>query len=74
MRISVNQNIKLGSNVYHVQTEYYRVSKKIVTNIFKGGMIIKRLEKEIDTEENIEEQTRNFHEIIVKRIRSIYKN
>ncbi|SMP16565.1 hypothetical protein SAMN06265339_1488 [Desulfurobacterium pacificum] len=70
MGTSLNQDIKLGKSTFHVQTEYYASSKKIVSNIFKDGAIVKRLEKDISTEEAIDEEVKNFHESVVRKLLS----
>ncbi|WP_457755113.1 hypothetical protein [Thermovibrio ammonificans] len=71
MALSINQDIKAGSSVYHLQTEYYQSSGKIVTNIFKDGAAVKRLEKSVPsdlTEEEIDKELRDFHNSIVARL------
>jgi hypothetical protein len=70
MGTSINQNIKAGNSVYHIQTEYYKASGKIVTNIFKNGMTVKRLEKEVSEEEgiDIDEEIKAFHRSIVDKL------
>ena len=47
MALSLNQNIKAGKSTYHIQTEYYKTSNKIISNIFKDGKAVRRLEKEV---------------------------
>ncbi len=73
MGTSVNQDIKAGDTVYHIQTEYYESSGKIVTNIFKDGAAVKRLEKELEDEASIDEQVRRFHESVVERLKRAQK-
>ncbi|MEO2068256.1 MAG: hypothetical protein ABGX27_01930 [Desulfurobacteriaceae bacterium] len=70
MGTSINQDVKAGNSVYHIQTEYYKASGKIVTNIFKDGMAIKRLEKAIPNEEgiDIDEEVKAFHKSIIDRL------
>ncbi len=68
MGTSVNQDIRAGDSVYHIQTEYYESSGKIVTNIFKDGAAVKRLEKELEEDVPIDEQVRRFHETVIKRL------
>ncbi len=67
---SINQNIKAGRSTYHIQTEYYKSSRKIVTNIFKDGQSVKRFEREIETEneEEIDREVEKFHNLIVGKL------
>jgi len=70
MGTSLNQDIRLGNSIFHVQTEYYSSSQKVVSNIFKDGAIVKRLEKEINSEEGVDEQVKRFHECVIKKLLS----
>jgi hypothetical protein len=67
---SINQNIQAGGSVYHVQTEYYKSSGKVVTNIFKDGRSVKRLEKELSAkeEEEINREVEEFHSFVVSKL------
>jgi hypothetical protein len=67
---SINQDIVAGSSVYHIQTEYYKSSGKIVTNIFKDGRSVKRLEKEISTlnDEEIDKEIEKFHTFVISKL------
>ena len=67
--ISKNDNVKLGNHVYHIQTEYYKSSNKIVSNIFMDGKIIKRIESEPAEGEDITKRISQQHEEILKKIR-----
>jgi len=67
--ISKNDNVKLGNHVYHIQTEYYKSSNKIVSNIFMDGKIIKRIESEPAEGEDIAKRVSQQHEEILKKIR-----
>ena len=67
--ISKNDNVKLGNHVYHIQTEYYKSSNKIVSNIFMDGKIIKRIESEPAEGEDIGKRVSQQHEEILKKIR-----
>lgn len=68
MGTSINEEIRAANGVYHIQTEYYKTSGKIVTNIFKDGMIVKRLEKELNDKDNIDDQVKAFHAFVIKKI------
>jgi len=70
MAVSYNEDIKLGDSVFHVQTEYYKKSGKVVSNIFKDGLSIKRLEKSVDNEEDLDSAVAEFHRYVVERLRS----
>jgi RNA binding exosome subunit len=67
--VSKNDNVKLGSHVYHVQTEYYRSSNKIVSNIFMDGKIVKRIESKPVEGEDIGKRASQQHEEILKKLR-----
>ena len=67
--VSKNDNVKLGSHVYHVQTEYYRSSNKIVSNIFMDGKIVKRIESKPVEGEDIGKRVSQQHEEILKKLR-----
>jgi predicted DNA-binding protein len=72
MAKSINQDIHAGGSVYHVQTEYYRSSGKIVTNIFKDGLSVKRLEKPVSglSEEELDREIENFHRLVLDKLKS----
>jgi predicted DNA-binding protein len=71
MASSINQDIRVGRSVYHLQTEFYHSSGKIVTVIFKDGASVKRLERSISlslTDEEIDEELKRFHQSVVDRL------
>ncbi|WP_456456308.1 hypothetical protein [Thermovibrio sp.] len=70
MSKSINQDIRAGGSTYHIQTEYYKSSGKIVTNIFKDGQSVKRFEKEVraESEEEIDRKVEEFHSLIVSKL------
>jgi len=68
MAVSLNQNIKAGKSTYHVQTEYYKSSNKIISNIFKDGKAVKRLEKEVEEDRSLDEQIKEFHSSVIERL------
>ena len=68
MAISLNQDIRAGKSTYHVQTEYYKTSNKIISNIFKDGKAVKRLEKEVEEGRDLDEQIKEFHNSIIERL------
>jgi len=72
MARSINQDIHAGGSVYHIQTEYYRSSGKIVTNIFKDGLSVKRLEKDVSDlpEEEIDREVENFHNLVLEKLKA----
>ncbi len=72
MAKSINQDIQAGSSVYHIQTEYYKSSGKIVTNIFKDGLSVKRLEKEVSSlsEEELDREIENFHQLVLEKLKA----
>ena len=69
MAVSYNEDIKLGGSVFHVQTEYYKKSGKVVSNIFKDGLSIKRLEKDVEDGVDIDSEVAQFHKYVVERLR-----
>jgi len=68
---SINQDIYAGGSVYHIQTEYYKTSGKIVTNIFKDGVSVKRLEREVPdlSGEELDEEIEKFHVLVINKLR-----
>lgn len=70
MAVSYNEDIKLGGSVFHVQTEYYKKSGKVVSNIFKDGLSIKRLEKDVEEGVDVDSAVAQFHQYVVERLRS----
>jgi hypothetical protein len=68
MALSINQDIKAGKSVYHIQTEYYKTSNKIISNIFKDGKAVKRLEKEVEEGKDLDTQIKEFHKNIIERL------
>ena len=68
MALSLNQNIKAGKSTYHIQTEYYKTSNKIISNIFKDGKAVRRLEKEVEEGKDLDTQIKEFHRSIVERL------
>jgi DNA-binding transcriptional MerR regulator len=73
MATSINEDVVIGSTKFHVQTEFYHSSGKVVSNIFKEGVALKRLEKEVGPEENIEEEVKSFHLEVVNKLLSAKK-
>ncbi|WP_457678822.1 hypothetical protein [Thermovibrio sp.] len=76
MAKSINQDIDAGGSKYHIQTEYYRSSGKIVTNIFKDGLSVKRIEKEVSpelSEEELDREIESFHNQVLSKLRSAGK-
>lgn len=69
MAVSYNEDVKVGNSTFHVQTEYYRKSGKVVSNIFKDGLAVKRLEREIDADSDINSAVSEFHRYVVERLR-----
>ena len=68
MSLSLNQDIKAGKSIYHIQTEYYKTSSKIISNIFKDGKAVRRLEKEVEEGKDLDTQIKEFHKSIVERL------
>jgi len=68
---SINQDIYAGTSKYHIQTEYYKASGKIVTNIFKDGVSVKRLEREVPdlSDEELDEEIKKFHVFVINKLR-----
>jgi len=69
---SINQDVYAGGSTYHLQTEYYRSSGKIVTNIFKDGVSVKRLERKVEdglSEQEIDQEVEKFHFFVLERLR-----
>jgi len=73
MAVSYNEDVRLGNSVFHVQTEYYKKSGKVVSNIFKDGLSIKRLEKSVEEGADVDSAVAQFHSYVVERLRSSLK-
>ena len=74
--LTLNQNVQVGSDVLHVQTEPYRTSGKVVSNILKNGIVIKRVEQSIppDAEDReINELVKALHYSVIKAIQEQYR-
>ena len=69
MAVSHNENVRVGNSVFHVQTEYYKKSGKVVSNIFKDGLSIKRLEREVEEGADIDSAVSDFHRYVVERLK-----
>ncbi len=67
--LSKNENVVLGKNTYHVQTEYYKTSNKIVSNIIKDGKVIKRIERAPRSEQTVAEDVEKLHDEVISRLR-----
>ncbi len=72
MSYSLNSDINCGSKKFHVQTEFYKSSQKIVTNIFINGNAIKRIEKHFETGK-IEEEINKQHCFVIEKLNSTLK-
>jgi len=69
---SINQDVYAGGSTYHIQTEYYKSSGKIVTNIFKDGVSVKRLEKKVEeglSDDEIDQEIEKFHFLVLEKLR-----
>jgi len=69
---SINQDVYAGGSTYHIQTEYYKSSGKIVTNIFKDGVSVKRLERKVEeglSDEEIDQEIEKFHFFVLEKLR-----
>lgn len=69
MAVSYNENVKIGDSVFHVQTEYYKKSGKVVSNIFKDGLSIKRLERAVEDDQNIDAVVGEFHNYVIEKLK-----
>ena len=74
MAVSYNEDVRIGSSTFHVQTEYYKKSGKIVSNIFKDGTSIKRLEREVEEGLDIDSAVGEFHRYVVDKLRKGVKS
>ena len=70
MAVSCNEDVRVGNVVFHVQTEYYRRSGKVVANIFRNGVAVKRLEKQLSNMSDIDSEVLEFHRFVVDRIKN----
>jgi len=70
MATSINEDIIIGKTKFHVQTEFYRSSGKVVSNIFRDGIALKRVEKDLEEKEEIEEAVQKFHKEVVQKLLS----
>jgi len=69
---SINQDIYAGGSIYHVQTEYYKTAGKIVTNIFKDGVAVKKIERPVAPEVSdaqLDEEIEKFHFQVINKLR-----
>ncbi|WP_457569457.1 hypothetical protein, partial [Desulfurobacterium sp.] len=64
---SMNTNFQCGAKTFHVQTEFYKSSGKVVTNIFFQGNIVKRIERLPETED-ISQEIKKQHEHILHKL------
>ena len=72
MAKSINQDVYAGGSTYHIQTEFYKSSGKIVTNIFKDGVSVKRLERKVEeglSDEEIDREVEKFHFLVLEKLR-----
>lgn len=69
MAVSYNEDVRVGNSTFHVQTEYYRKSGKVVSNIFKDGLAVKRLEREVSEESDVDSAVGEFHRYVVERLK-----
>ena len=74
MAVSYNEDVRIGNSTFHVQTEYYRKSGKIVSNIFKDGTSIKRLEREVEEGSDVDSAVGEFHKYVVDKLRKGVKS
>ncbi len=68
MAVTINEDVKVGNATFHVQTEFYRSSGKVVCNIFKDGASIKRFERELKGDEDPEVLVKNLHRQVIERL------
>ncbi len=74
MVVSYNDNLQFGNSVFHVQTEYYKATGTIISNIFKDGKALKKLKKKVENEENLNDLISQFHDFVVTRLKEGAKN
>ncbi len=74
MVVSYNDNLQFGKSVFHVQTEYYKATGTIICNIFKDGKALKKLKKQVENEENLNDLISQFHDFVLNRLREGAKN
>ncbi len=74
--ISKNDNIVCQGKIYHVQTEFYKATNKIICNIFKEGTALKKIEKKIDLDKqkDITEEISSLHFYVLNKIEEGCKN
>jgi len=68
--LTINQDVKVGGSVYHVQTEYYKTSGNVVSSIFKDGVAVKTLKKQVGDlpEEELDQEVKSFHNFVISRL------
>ncbi len=71
MAISYNENFSIGKNTYHIQTEYYESSKEIVSNIFKNGQVVKRIQYKPKSLNDIDSKVKDFHKKLIDKFLSL---
>ncbi len=71
--LSKNDNIRIGSSVYHVQTEYYKTSGEVVTLIFKKGEVVKKIENSLNPSEIPSQVVEKQHKTVIEKILSSVK-
>ncbi|WP_456484735.1 hypothetical protein [Desulfurobacterium sp.] len=64
---SMNTNFHCGTKTFHVQTEYYKSSGKVVTNIFFQGNIVKRIER-LPATADIYQEIKKQHEQVLHKL------
>ncbi len=74
MVVSRNDNLQFGNSVFHVQTEYYKATGTIICNIFKDGKALKKLKKQVESEENLNDLITQFHDFVINRLKEGAKN
>ncbi len=66
--LSFNDEVKLGNREFHVQTEYYDVGNEVVSLIFEGGKVIKRITVPLREGKDINDEIRKVHKAVILRL------
>ena len=74
--ISKNDNIVCHGKTYHIQTEFYKTKNKIICNIFKDGIALKKIEKKIHSleEEQLKKEILTMHSFVITKIKEGIQN
>ncbi|WP_457568603.1 PEP/pyruvate-binding domain-containing protein [Desulfurobacterium sp.] len=65
---SLNTNVRTPAGDFHVQTEFYHTSGKIITLLFHAGQAAIRIEDVPDSGLDLDDEIKRVHESVVRRL------